>query len=982
MRGSDSMDGVPAEMDIQLLRSKIGALEQLLEGYEKTTVEQTDKLYREIAERKAAEQELEKYRVHLEELVKERTGELIKAVESLNSEIIDRKRIETELRESEERYRRLFETSKDGILLLNKNTGNIINVNPAAEELLGYSREELSEKSIKDIIKHAADFQKIMRKLNESGFIFYEDVLVEAKGGHYIDTDIYIINRAKMLQCNIRDITGRKTAEEELKKSAAEINDLYNNAPCGYQSLNKDGIFVHINDTELSWLGYSREEIIGNKKFSDIITEESQKVFQENFTLLKERGWLQDIEVGMIRKNGSVMNVLLSATVLKDKAGNFVMSRATLYDITERKHAEEALRESERFLETIIENAPVCVKLLAADGILIRMNRAGLDMIGADSPDQVNGKSIYPIVSPGYREDLKNLTDEVFRGKSRTLEFEITGFKGERRLLDTRAVPLYNDKKEIIALLGITLDITERKRVEEALSESKERISAILESSMDAIIMVDEDGIVSYFNPSAENMFGYKHSEAIGKSLHALIVSEEAREKYSQTLPNFQSTGQCKIVGKPIEVNAIRKDGARFPVEISIVSMQIKGKWHAAGTIRDITGRRRAEEERKRLEQQLLQSQKMEAIGQLAGGIAHDFNNILTAIISYANLVQMTVPADDPSKAYVENVLALSNRAATLTQGLLAFSRKQILDQRPVDMNEIIIRVEKLLSRIIGEDIVFRTDLVDGPLIVFADMGQMEQVLMNLAANARDAMPRGGVLNISTLRIILDEEFVKMHGYGKSGSYVIVSVSDTGTGMDEETRQRIFDPFFTTKELGRGTGLGLSIVYGIIKQHNGYVDVYSEMGKGTTFKFYLPLIGTEAGEAAKAGVAVTPRGNETILLAEDEPEVRNSTKIILESYGYKVIEASDGEEAVRKFGENKDAVQILLIDVVMPKKNGREVYEDIIKTRPDVKAIFVSGYTADIMYKKEFLEKGLAFVSKPIAPTDLLRKIREQLDNE
>ncbi|HAM50031.1 MAG TPA: hybrid sensor histidine kinase/response regulator [Nitrospiraceae bacterium] len=518
--------------------------------------------------------------------------------------------------------------------------------------------------------------------------------------------------------------------------------------------------------------------------------------------------------------------------------------------------------------------------------------------------------------------------------------------------------------------------------MEEALSESKERISAILESSMDAIVMVDEYGIVSYFNPSAERMFGYNHSEAIGKSLHALIVSEEAREKYSQTLPKFERTGQCKIVGKPIEVNAMRKDGSKFPAEISVVSMQIKGKWHAAGTVRDITERRRAEEERTRLEQQLFQSQKMEAIGQLAGGIAHDFNNILTAIISYANLVQMTVPADDPSKAYVENVLALSNRAATLTQGLLAFSRKQILDQRPVDMNEIIRRVEKLLSRIIGEDIVFRTDLIDGPLTVFADMGQMEQVLMNLVANARDAMPHGGILTIGTLRIVLDEEFVKMHGYGKPGSFVIVSVSDTGTGMNEDIRQRIFDPFFTTKELGRGTGLGLSIVYGIIKQHNGYVDVYSEIGKGTTFKLYLPLIGADAGEAAKAGVAIAARGDETILLAEDEAEVRNITKIILERYGYKVIEASDGEEAVRKFGENKHEVQLLLIDVVMPKKNGREAYEEIIKMRPDVKAIFISGYTADIMYKQGLLEKGLAFVSKPIAPADLLRKIRELLDNE
>ena len=534
----------------------------------------------------------------------------------------------------------------------------------------------------------------------------------------------------------------------------------------------------------------------------------------------------------------------------------------------------------------------------------------------------------------------------------------------------------------VFVVIGLSRDtIVKIGSAEEAMIESKERIGAISEGSMDAIIMVDENGIVSYFNPSAEKMFGYSRSEAEGKPLHDLIVSEQMREKYYQTLPEYQKTGQCVVVGKPLEVNAIRKDGMSFPVEVSIVSMQIRGKWHAAGTVRDITERRGAEDARKKLEQQLLQSQKMEAVGQLAGGIAHDFNNILTAIISYANLAQSGVPADDPSRAYVENVLVLANRAATLTQGLLAFSRKQILDQRPVDLNEIIMRVEKLLSRIIGEDITFRTDLVAEPLTVFADTGQMEQVLMNLAANARDAMPQGGTLTIATWRTGLDDEFVRMHGYGKPGDYAVVSVADTGEGMDEKTRQRIFEPFFTTKELGKGTGLGLSIVYGIIKQHNGYIDVYSEIGRGTNFKVYLPVTRTRA-VLPKEAAALPSRGTETILLAEDEPEVRNSMKITLERYGYRVIEAADGEEAVRLFAENRDAVRLLIIDVVMPKKNGRQAHEEIVRMRPGLKAIFISGYTADIMYEKGLLEKekGLVFVPKPVAPTDLLRKIREVLE--
>jgi signal transduction histidine kinase/CheY-like chemotaxis protein len=385
--------------------------------------------------------------------------------------------------------------------------------------------------------------------------------------------------------------------------------------------------------------------------------------------------------------------------------------------------------------------------------------------------------------------------------------------------------------------------------------------------------------------------------------------------------------------------------------------------------------------ERKRLEDQLRQSQKMESIGTLAGGIAHDFNNILTAIIGYSSLLQMKLSDKDPLRYSVEQILSSANRAATLTQGLLAYSRKQILNAQPVNVNEIIRRVQLLLSRLIGEDIELKTILTDQDVTVMADAGQLEQVLMNLATNARDAMPEGGNLFIETEHLVLGPESATLHEFSKPGTYALIAVTDSGCGMDEKTRERIFDPFFTTKEVGKGTGLGLAMVYGIVKQHGGTIDVYSEPGRGSTFKIYLPLVHAPAEEALPADLPPIIGGTETILLAEDDQVVRELTRHVLEQFGYRVIEAVDGEDAVNKFMENRQVVRLLLLDVIMPRKNGREVFAKISIFQPDIKALFLSGYTADIMYQKGLVEPGFNFVMKPVPVNDLLRKIRALLDS-
>jgi len=395
----------------------------------------------------------------------------------------------------------------------------------------------------------------------------------------------------------------------------------------------------------------------------------------------------------------------------------------------------------------------------------------------------------------------------------------------------------------------------------------------------------------------------------------------------------------------------------------------------------EISQRQQAQAFQKKLEEQLQQAQKMEAIGQLAGGIAHDFNNILTAIIGYGNLLQMKMEEGDALRHDVDKILAGSERAAELTRSLLAFSRRQIIDPRPINLNDVVKGIEWLLFRIIGEGVELKTILKHEDLITMADSGQLEQVLMNLSTNARDAMPDGGVLLFETDTIRMDEDYIKTHGYGNPGPYALLAVTDSGCGMDEETRKRIFEPFFTTKETGKGTGLGLAMVYGIIKQHNGYINVYSEPRRGTTFKIYLPLIKSEVWEKGKvAPVAYCTGGTERVLVAEDDKEIRELTRDVLERFGYTVITAEDGEDAIDKFSGSKDDIQVMLLDVMMPKKNGREVYEKISTIKPDIKVIFLSGYTGNILHKKGILSQKFDFIQKPIAPKVLLAKIREVLD--
>ena len=518
--------------------------------------------------------------------------------------------------------------------------------------------------------------------------------------------------------------------------------------------------------------------------------------------------------------------------------------------------------------------------------------------------------------------------------------------------LDTAIKAIFSSFFMIVIITNIAKTIgASIDRAEEALRESEQKYRTLADKAIVGIYRSKIGGQFTYVNNAMVRIFECDSAEEL------LALPVQVIYKKPQDMKLFIDLLIDKGRTPYYELEIPTKTGQ---IKNIIISATLEGDV-ISGMVVDIT-------EQKRLEDQLRQAQKMEAVGQLTGGIAHDFNNILTAIMGYAGLMQMKMKEDDPFRVNIDQILASSERAAHLTQGLLAFSRKQVLNPKPVDINNIINTMVKLLKRVIGEDIELEMDLLQKPLTIMADSVQIEQALMNLAMNARDAMPKGGQLTIETKKIELDEEFIKAHGYGAPGTYALMSISDNGVGMDEKTREKIFEPFFTTKEAGKGTGLGLSMVYGIVKQHNGYINVYSEPGKGTTFRIYLPLI--EAGQLSEEKPEehrLPVGGNETILLAEDDEAVRRFTVSVLHEFGYKVIEAVDGEEAITKFMENKDGIRLLILDVIMPRKSGKDAYDEIKAINPGIKVLLQAGilmmlYKAGSLLRKEVSYQSLCLL--------------------
>ena len=514
-----------------------------------------------------------------------------------------------------------------------------------------------------------------------------------------------------------------------------------------------------------------------------------------------------------------------------------------------------------------------------------------------------------------------------------------------------------------------------QRKSAEALRLAEAKFRGLLESAPDPLVAVNPEGRIVLVNTQAETTFGYRREDLLGQSMD-ILVPERLRDKCSALREAFFKDPQANVFAAGLEIYGLRKDGGEFPVEIKLSLLETEdGVWGSAA-IRDLT-------ERRKLESQFRQAQKIESIGTLAGGIAHDFNNLLTVILSYSNSLSEDLAADSKHQRAAEQIHQAAERGAALTRQMLAFSRRQVFQMRVVNLNEIIRDLLKMLRRIIGEHIEIKANLSDDLKPVKADPGQLEQVLMNLSVNARDAMPKGGKLTFETRNVVLDDDFVRQNVGSSPGPHVLLAVSDTGTGMDSATLSRIFEPFFTTKEPGQGTGLGLAMVYGVVKQSGGSIWAHSKVGQGATFTIYLPeaKVYAELPAAKKPQVSLKP-GSETILLVEDDPGVRELVIAMLGSQGYTVLAAEQMSDVESLCARHSGSIHLLLTDMVLPKASGREIAKRVGGLRPGVKILYMSGYTDDALIRGHGFDEGSAFLQKPFSRTTLAAKVREVLDTD
>ena len=839
------------------------------------------------------------------------------------------------------------------------------NWNPAAEKIFGYSREEIIGQTA-DFLVHPDDqaqvdgivsrlragdaaAQSINRNVTKDG----RTIICEWQNTPLFAPDGKFLGVLSMTQ----DITNRVRAEDALRESERRLR----------LSLESAGAIAFVWDVASDSVTrfFSKEPALPiTAEHLGTLNEVRSRVHPDDLSRFDSRlstymaeGTEYRNEYRIVRSDGTAASLEEYGYFDRAADGTARCLTGISIDVTDRVAATDALRASETRYRKLVDLLPTAIFVYGENGILYG-NPAFIRMMGVSGENELLGISPFDISQPSAHDAIRSRHEEMARTSESTAGFEM---KLVRR--DGRSVPVYSVAAPISgygqsAIVVVLSDLTEREHANELLR-------TVLGSVNDAIITIDESGVVVSANPAAVRQFGYAEEEIIGQNVN-LLMPQPYRDSHDGYVAEYIRTGVAKVIGIGREVEGRRRDGTCFPAELTVTEFRLDEQRHFTGVLRDITAR-------KRLESQFQHAQKMEAVGRLAGGVAHDFNNLLTVINGYCELLMTSdLPVGDQRREKVAIILDAGEQAARLTQQLLAFSRKAIIEPKELDLNELVSESAKLIRRLIGEDIILAVISAAAPVWVKADPSQLEQVIMNLVVNARDAMPTGGRLTIETS--------IVSSTMADSTRFAQLSVTDTGHGMSDDVKGKIFEPFFTTKDVGKGTGLGLAVVHGVVTQSGGQIAIESAVGVGTTFQLLLPLVTFQPSGAAADTRRLAPRGTETILLVEDEEAVRKIARISLQTHGYTVLEANGWEEAIRLAKSHAGEIHLLVSDVVMPEMGGRQVLDAVRRYRPGLRGLFMSGYTDDAILLHGVVEATDAFIQKPFTALGLARKVRQVID--
>ncbi len=840
-------------------------------------------------------------------------------------------------------------------------------VNQAAQILLGNNRAKFLGKRLWDVFPESAgtSIEEGLRRAMAENTVFTFDLYEKLRNRHYATTAIHDSSDGILLRFS--EITESESIEPERQESNSQsrLHGIARNLPgFVYQNYVRDNgewgvYFADKRAADIFGIDPEPLETVF-RRFAERIAPEDQERYitsiRESTRLKKD--W--EFEGRFIKPTGETRYI--QCVSRPRRLGNETVYDGIIIDITDQRRSEQALRESEKLYHRLFE--------VESDAIVLVDNESGQILATNAAATNLYGYSREELLAMN-RSDLSSEPDKTLRATTQMQTFIPLRWhrKKDRTVFPVEISGSYFDLKGRSVFVSAIRDITDRRVMEEALKKSEEKFSRAFQSNPAALTITDL-ATSSYLevNGAFEQITGYRRDEVIGRSWDELGLWTDPS--------NREEAARRLLTDKYLrnwEFSFRKKNGDVGSGLLSADLIEIEGNQCAITATVDIT-------ERLQLESQFRQAQKLESLGRLAGGIAHDFNNILTVINGYSDLMLKSVDPHGSLHSQASEINKAGERAAGLTSQLLAFSRKQVIEARSLNVNTIISDTERMLRRLIGEDIEFVTEL--DPLVgqIMADPGQIHQVIMNLVVNARDAMPNGGKLKITTNNVDVDESAAALHGGRVPGKYVLMTVTDTGIGMDEKTLQSAFEPFFTTKEHGQGTGLGLSTVHGIVQQSGGWIRVWSTVGQGTSFDIYLPRIDAcLLPDREPSATTEIPHDGETVLVVEDQGEVRRLTRTILESYGYQVLEAANGAEALCFAEKHSGEIHLLLTDVILPGMNGRTLSEHLRVLRPNLKVIFTSGYPADVISRRGVLEQDVAYLPKPFSPESLAVKVREVL---